>query len=78
MQNRAYRDIILWFFLALFIASAFMLGRLLWPFLSVIVMGTVVTSLFKPVYKFFSQTGGFAGSYGAYCGNRHVFIGVIK
>ena len=55
MQNRAYRDIILWFFLALFIASAFMLGRLLWPFLSVIVMGTVVTGLFKPVYKFFNR-----------------------
>jgi len=55
MQDRVYRDIILWFFLALFIASAFMLGRLLWPFLSVIIMGTVVTSLFKPVYKFFNR-----------------------
>jgi len=55
MQDRAYRDIILWFFLALFLASAFMLGSLLWPFLSVIVMGAVVTSLFKPVYKFFNR-----------------------
>ncbi len=45
----------LWFFLALFLASAFMLGKLLWPFLSVIVMGAVVTSLFKPVYKFFNR-----------------------
>lgn len=55
MQDRAYRDIILWFFLALFLASAFMLGKLLWPFLSVIVMGAVVTSLFKPVYTFFNR-----------------------
>ncbi|MBW1753595.1 MAG: AI-2E family transporter [Deltaproteobacteria bacterium] len=55
MQDRAYRDIILWFFLALFLASAFMLGKLLWPFLSVIVMGAVVTSLFKPVYKLFNR-----------------------
>ncbi len=55
MQDRAYRDIILWFFLALFLASTFMLGKLLWPFLSVIVMGAVVTIIFKPVYRFFNR-----------------------
>jgi uncharacterized membrane protein (DUF106 family) len=49
MQDRSNRGMILWFFLALFLASAFMLGWLLWPFLSVIVLGAVVTSIFGPV-----------------------------
>jgi len=52
MQDRVSRNIILWFFLALFLASAFLLGWLLWPFISVIVLGAFVTSVFKPVYSF--------------------------
>jgi predicted PurR-regulated permease PerM len=44
---------ILWFFLAVFAISCILLGWLLWPFLSVIVLATVVTGLFSPVYKFF-------------------------
>jgi len=43
---------ILWFFLALFLVSAFMLGWLFWPFISVIVLAAVVTGIFKPVYNF--------------------------
>jgi predicted PurR-regulated permease PerM len=45
------RDLILWFFLALFIVSCFLLGWLLWPFLSVIVLATVITGVFTPVYR---------------------------
>jgi predicted PurR-regulated permease PerM len=45
------RDIILWFFLALFLVSCFLLGWLLWPFLSVIVLAIVVTGVFNPVYR---------------------------
>lgn len=55
MQARSYRGMILWFFLALLLASAFMLGWLLWPFISVIVLGAVVTSIFKPVYSFLQR-----------------------
>ncbi len=46
---------ILWFFLALFLVSAYLLGRLLWPFISVIILAAVVTSLFKPVYTFLNR-----------------------
>ncbi|MBW2711783.1 MAG: AI-2E family transporter, partial [Deltaproteobacteria bacterium] len=35
--------------------SAFLLGRLLFPFVSVIVLGAVVTGIFKPVYIFLRQ-----------------------
>jgi predicted PurR-regulated permease PerM len=45
------RDIILWFFLALFLVSCFLLGWLLWPFISVIVLAIVVTGVFNPVYR---------------------------
>jgi predicted PurR-regulated permease PerM len=46
---------ILWFFLAVFIASCFMLGWLLWPFLSVIILAIVITGVFNPVYRFFNR-----------------------
>ncbi len=52
MQDKTSSNIILWFFLALFLVSAFLLGRLLFPFVSVIILGAVVTGIFKPVYIF--------------------------
>ena len=51
MQNKAPRDIILWFFLAVFLVSTFMIGWLFWPFISIIVLASVVTGIFNPVYK---------------------------
>lgn len=47
---RTSRDLILWFFLALFILSLLLIGRLFWPFVSVIVLGSVISSMFYPVY----------------------------
>lgn len=55
MQNRTSRDTILWFFLAIFLASIFILGRLLWPFVSIIVLASVVAGVFNPVYSFFNR-----------------------
>ena len=55
MQNRTSHDTILWFFLALFLASIFILGRLLWPFVSIIVLASVVAGVFNPVYSFFNR-----------------------
>ena len=46
---------ILWFFLALFIISAFMLGWLLLPFVSVLILGAVVTGIFKPFYNYLNR-----------------------
>ena len=50
MRDTPSGNIILWFFLAIFLVSAFLLGRLFWPFISVIILAAVVTSIFKPVY----------------------------
>jgi predicted PurR-regulated permease PerM len=55
MQDKTSGNIILWFFLALFLVSAFLLGRLLWPFISVIILAAVVTSIFKPVYALLNR-----------------------
>ncbi|MBU1172670.1 MAG: AI-2E family transporter [Proteobacteria bacterium] len=47
---RTSRDMILWFFLALFLCSLLLMGKLFWPFMSVLVLGAVVTGIFYPVY----------------------------
>ncbi|MEA3279837.1 MAG: AI-2E family transporter [Thermodesulfobacteriota bacterium] len=53
MPDRSSYNIIFWFFLILFIASIVMLGWLIWPFISIIVLAAVVTGIFNPVYRFF-------------------------
>ena len=55
MLDKTPRDLILWFFLILFLISLFLLGKLLWPFVSVLVMGAVVSGIFFPVYTLFKR-----------------------
>jgi predicted PurR-regulated permease PerM len=57
MGNRTSQNIILWYFLGLFLVSIFLLGWLLWPFISIIILGGVVTGVFKPVYNFIQLKG---------------------
>ena len=49
------RGLILWFFLSLFVFSFFLLGKLFWPFIPVIVLASVVSGIFFPVYKYFKR-----------------------
>ncbi len=46
---------ILWFFLSLFVLSLLLLGWLIRPFLSTIILAAVVTGVFSPFYKFFKK-----------------------
>jgi len=46
---------ILWFFLAVFCVSCALLGWLLWPFFSVIILAIVVTGVFNPIYRMISR-----------------------
>jgi predicted PurR-regulated permease PerM len=48
-------NIILWFFLAVFSLSCVMMGWLLWPFVSVIILAIVVSAIFTPVYKLLNR-----------------------
>lgn len=51
MTEGAQRNLILWFFLALFVVSIALLGWLLQPFISIIILGAVVTGIFSPLYR---------------------------
>lgn len=55
MGDKISQNIILWYFIALFFISFFLLGLLLWPFISIVILAAVVTGVFKPVYKFFCK-----------------------
>jgi len=46
---------VLRYFLILFLISILLLGRLLWPFLSILVLSYLLTSIFQPVYNFFHR-----------------------
>ncbi|MFH1984903.1 MAG: AI-2E family transporter [Pseudomonadota bacterium] len=52
MEQHASSKALFWFFLALFLVSMYLLGKLLWPFVSVLVLGAVVTGLFKPAFRY--------------------------
>ncbi len=54
-KNTSYT--ILLFFLACFLISIFLLGWLLWPFLSIIVLGAVVSGIFSPLYRLIIRNG---------------------
>ncbi|MFZ1201775.1 MAG: AI-2E family transporter, partial [Desulfobacterales bacterium] len=49
------RNLILWVFLVYFLVSLFMLGWLLWPFISTIVMAATVTGAFNPLYQLLNR-----------------------
>jgi predicted PurR-regulated permease PerM len=51
MLNGTSRNAIIWFFLALFLISIYLLGRLLMPFISVLILAAVVSGIFRPVYR---------------------------
>ncbi|MBE0664412.1 MAG: hypothetical protein IH584_01220, partial [Candidatus Aminicenantes bacterium] len=50
MEDKFPRDLILWFFLVLFLISIFMMGWLLRPFISIIILAFVVTGVFNSIY----------------------------
>ncbi len=50
MLEKTSRDLILWFFLTLLIISFFLFGKLIWPFISSLVLASVITGIFNPLY----------------------------
>jgi hypothetical protein len=55
MEDLTSQNTILWFFLACFLISISLMGWLLSPFLSIIVLGAVVAGIFHPVYRLLSD-----------------------
>ena len=57
MPDTTSKNLILWFFIGLFLVSCVLLGWLLRPFISIIVIAAVVAGVFNPVYKLFVVKG---------------------
>lgn len=55
MEERPPTPMVLKYFLLLFLISILLLGRLLWPFLSILVLSYLLTGTFRPVYSFFNK-----------------------
>jgi predicted PurR-regulated permease PerM len=55
MEDRTSQNMILWFFLACFLISISLMGWLLSPFLSIIVLGAVVAGAFYPVFRWIAS-----------------------
>jgi len=55
MIEKTTSHMMLLFFLACFLISIFLLGWLLWPFLSIIVIAAVVTGIFSPLYRYITR-----------------------
>ncbi|PIE70314.1 MAG: AI-2E family transporter [Deltaproteobacteria bacterium] len=58
MRSSGSPDMILWFFLGLFLISIYLVSKLLWPFVSTIVMAMVIMGLFRPVYALLNRKMG--------------------
>jgi len=50
-QRKGPNSMRIWYFLLVFLVSIIFLGRILWPFWSILVLSFLLTSLFRPVYS---------------------------
>ncbi|HSO21169.1 MAG TPA: AI-2E family transporter, partial [Desulfosarcina sp.] len=66
MEDRTSQNMILWFFLACFIISISLMGWLLSPFFSIIVLGAVVAGAFYPVYRFMAARPGISPGFASF------------
>ena len=57
MTEKATNYTILLFFLACFLVSILLLGWLLWPFISIIIIAAVVSGIFSPLYRLITRSG---------------------
>ena len=55
MEENSSRRMVLWYFLGLFLISAMLLGWLILPFLSIIILALVVTGVFAPIYRWLKK-----------------------
>ncbi len=55
LEQTVFQRGVFFFFLALFCISIFLLGNLVAPFTAIIVLGVVITNIFRPVYHLFAK-----------------------
>ncbi len=55
MEKQPPSPLVFRYFLLLFLISILLLGRLLWPFLSILVLSYLLTGIFRPIYAFLNR-----------------------
>ena len=55
MEKHQPSQMVIRYFLVIFLVSILLVGRLLWPFLSILVLSYLLAGIFKPVYGFFRR-----------------------
>ncbi len=66
MMGKTPGDLILWFFMGLFLVFSVLIGWLLLPFLSTLVLAAVVTGIFNPLYRVLIGTDKIRPSFAAF------------
>ncbi|PIE67521.1 MAG: AI-2E family transporter [Deltaproteobacteria bacterium] len=74
MEGRTSQNMILWFFLGCFLLSISLMGWLLSPFLSIIVLGAVVTGAFFPVFRLIASHGQISVGFASFLTCLLVFV----
>ena len=54
-QEKTSTELIFRYFLVIFLITILFVGRILWPFLSILVLSFVLTAIFYPVFDFFNR-----------------------
>ena len=55
VNHRIPTPIALKYFLALFLLSLLLVGRLFWPFLPILILSFLLAGLFQPIHAFFAR-----------------------
>lgn len=56
MSERLPSPVVLIYFLALMLGSVLLMGRLLWPFVSILILSYLLAAIFQPVYSLFNRS----------------------
>lgn len=55
MSQRPPSPMVLFYFLCLMLLATFLVGRLLWPFVSILILSYLLATIFEPVYAFLNR-----------------------
>jgi len=61
--KKPFSPLVFRYFLLLFLVSFLLLGRLFWPFFSILILSFLLTGLFQPVFRFFNERLKFSGQF---------------
>ncbi len=61
--KKPFSPLVFRYFLLLFLVSFLLIGKLFWPFFSILILSFLLTGLFQPVFRFFHERLKFSGQF---------------